>query len=224
MKHYSIVNTLGKVKSMSTRRYDSSRRQEGAARTRQQILDAGRALFMERGYAATTMGEVSARAKVAPATANAAFGGKAGLLKRLVDVGIAGDDEDIPVSERDAALQISAEPDPRRQCAMMAELVTEIHQRLAPLDDVLQQASGVDEQVRDEVARSRNGRRQGMQEFVDSIDPAALRPDLNRDRAADIVWALTEPRLFMGLVHERGWSPADFSAWLSGQLTAALLR
>ena len=70
------------------------------------ILDAGRELFVEQGYAATTMGDVAARAEVAPATANAAFGGKAGLLKQLVDVGIAGDDEDIPVSERDVAMQI----------------------------------------------------------------------------------------------------------------------
>ena len=224
MKHYSIVNTLKKVQHMSTRRYDSSRRQEAAARTRQQILDAGRELFVERGYAATTMGEVAARAQVAPATANAAFGGKAGLLKRLVDVGVAGDDEDIPVSERDVALQISAQSDPRRQCVMMADLVTEIHQRLAPLHEVLQQASGVDEQVRDEVARSQKGRRQGMQEFVDTLHPTALRPDLDHDRAADIVWALTEPRLFIGLVHERGWSPDEFSAWLAAQLTAALLR
>jgi AcrR family transcriptional regulator len=209
---------------MSTRRYDSSRRQEAAARTRTQILDAGRELFVHRGYAATTMNDIAARANVAPATANAAFGGKAGLLKRLFDVGIVGDDEDIPVSEREVARKVAAESDPRRQCALLAAFVTEVHQRLAPLHGVLIQASGVDDQVREEAAREQKRRRQGMQEFVDLLAPSALRTDLDQDRAADVVWALTDPRVYIGLVQERGWTPDDFTDWLTEQLASALLR
>ena len=209
---------------MSTRRYDSSRRQEAAAQTREQILDAGRALFIEHGYAATTMNEVAARADVSVATANAAFGGKAGLLKRLIDVGIAGDDEDIPVSERDVARDIAAESDARTQCQLLARFVTDVHQRLAPLNDVLQQASGVDDQVRRAVLVEQQGRRTGMGEFVASLSSDALRSGLDPDAAADMAWALTEHRLYIGLVHERGWSDEAFAGWLGDQLAAALLR
>ncbi len=210
---------------MSSRSYDASRRQQGAARTREQILEAGRALFIERGYAATTMNDVAQSAGVAPATAAAAFGGKAGLLKRLVDVGITGDDEDVPVSEREVARQVAAASDDAgRQCELLAAFVTEVHERLAPLHEVLLQASGVDEQVRDQVTRGQQGRRVGMAEFVSLIDPARLKQGMDADTAADVVWALTDPRLYTGLVGERGWTSESYASWLVSQLRSALLR
>jgi AcrR family transcriptional regulator len=210
---------------MSSRSYDASRRQEGAARTREHILAAGRALFIEHGYAATTMNDVAQSAGVAPATAAAAFGGKAGLLKRLVDVGITGDDQDVPVSEREVARQVAAASDDAgRQCELLAAFVTEVHQRLAPLHEVLTHASGVDEQVQDLMTRTQQGRRAGMAEFVALIRPDRLKQDLDGDAAADIVWALTEPRLYTGLVGERGWTDEQYEAWLVSQLTTALLR
>ncbi|HEX5017841.1 MAG TPA: TetR family transcriptional regulator [Actinomycetes bacterium] len=208
---------------MSTRRYDSSRRKEAAAQTKHQVLEAGRHLFLERGYAATTMSDVAARARVSAATANAAFGGKAGLLKRLIDVSIVGDEEDVPVSERAIAREVAAETDPRRQCQMLAAFVAGVHQRLAPLMEVMHQAAGADDQVRAQASKGQEGRRQGMAEFVALISPEALRPGLDADRAADIVWALTEHRLFVGLVHERGWSIEEYTAWLGDQIATALL-
>lgn len=210
---------------MSSRSYDASRRREGAARTREQVLEAGRALFVEHGYVATTMNDVAQRAGVAPATAAAAFGGKAGLLKRLVDVGITGDDEDVPVSEREVARHVAAASDDAgRQCELLAAFVTEVHERLAPLHEVLMQASGVDEQVRDLVMRGQQGRRAGMAEFVALIDPARLKQGMDADTAADVVWALTDPRLYTGLVGERGWTNENYTSWLVSQLRSALLR
>jgi AcrR family transcriptional regulator len=209
---------------MSTRRYDSTRRQQAAARTRIEILDAGRQLFISRGYAATTMSDVAARAGVAPATAAAAFGGKAGLLKRLVDVGVAGDDEDVPVSEREVAQRIAATTDAVQQCEMLAAFVTDVHERLAPLHDVLMQASGIDDDVRQELAREQERRRAGMAEFSALVDAGALKPELDGERAADVAWALTEPRLYVGLVQERGWTKKQYRLWLGAQLVAGLLR
>lgn len=185
------------------------------------MLDAGRALFVERGYAGTTVADIARVAGVAPATVAAAFGGKAGLLKRLVDVGIAGDDAPIAVNDRDIARQVSAEPDPRRQLALLTGFITEVHGRLADLHDVLAQASGVDEQVRSELAREQARRRIGMAEFVARVDPAALAVD--RETAADAIWALTEPRLYLGLVRERQWTPEQYRGWLTAQLAAAVL-
>lgn len=206
---------------MSRRPYDSSRRRQAAAAARTAMLDAGRALFVERGYAGTTVADIANAAGVAPATVAAAFGGKAGLLKRLVDVGIAGDDAPIAVNDREIARQVSAEPDPRRQLDLLAGYVTEVHGRLAELQDVLVQASGVDEQVRNEAAREQARRRIGMAEFVARVDRAALAVD--PETAADVIWALTEPRLYLGLVRERRWTPERYRGWLSAQLAAAVL-
>lgn len=184
-------------------------------------MDAGRALFVERGYAATTVVDIATVAGVAPATVNAAFGGKAGLLKRLVDVAIVGDDEPVPVSERDIARRIAAEPDPRRQIELLVESLAETHDRLADLDDVLTQAAGADERVRSERVRDQQRRREGMREFVALVRPTALAVDA--ETAADVVWALTEPRLYLGLVRERGWTVERYRQWLVEQLTSGLL-
>ena len=210
---------------MSRRTYDSTRRQQQAAATRVAIMDAGRRLFVDRGYAATTVADIASVAGVAPATVNAAFGGKAGLLKRLVDVGIAGDDDDVPVSDREVAQQVAAaSDDPLRQIELLAAFHTEVQERLAPLEEVLMQASGVDEQVRGQIARNQADRRTGMGEFVALVDPTRLKQGLDADTAADVVWALMDPRLYTGLVRERGWTSEQYQQWLVGQLATALLR
>jgi AcrR family transcriptional regulator len=165
--------------------------------------------------------DIAAEAGAAPATVNAAFGGKAGLLKRLIDIAIAGDDEPIPVSEREIARLVAAEPDPRRQIALLVDSLAETHERLAELHDVVAQASGTDQEVRAEQVRGQQRRRSGMAEFVALVKPDRLAVDA--ETAADIVWALTEPRLYLGLVRERGWAKERYRLWLCQQLEAALL-
>jgi hypothetical protein len=86
------------------------------------------------------------------------------------------------------------------------------------------QASGIDVEVRQEVAREQERRRAGMAEFTALIDSGSLKTELDVDRAADVAWALTEPRLYVGLVRERGWTNDQYRQWLSAQLVAGLLR
>ncbi len=59
-------------------------RMTGAQR-RQQLLDIGRALFAERGYEATSIEEIAARAKVSKPVVYEHFGGKEGLYAVVVD-------------------------------------------------------------------------------------------------------------------------------------------
>jgi AcrR family transcriptional regulator len=170
------------------------------------------------------MGEVASRAGVAPATAAAAFGGKAALLKQLVDIAIVGDDEPIPVRERQVAADVAASSDPREQIELLGSFITEVHGRVAALLEVMQQASGSDPEVFADLGRLQRGRHEGMAEFVGLIDSAALADGLGPERSADIVWALTDSRVYRGLVNERGWSSAEYSVWLVDQLSHALLR
>ncbi len=52
---------------------------------REQLLDVGRALFAERGFDATSVEEVAARAKVSKPVVYEHFGGKEGLYAVVVD-------------------------------------------------------------------------------------------------------------------------------------------
>ena len=63
-----------------------TRRDEYAQATRQAILDAARKLFAERGYFATKVDDIAAKARVAPATVYAVTGGKYGLLTELIRI------------------------------------------------------------------------------------------------------------------------------------------
>ena len=83
-----------------SRVYDSPRRREQALATRRAILDAARALFIERGYVATTIDAIAASATVSPETVYSTFGTKGSLLSALVDVSIAGDDDATPILDR----------------------------------------------------------------------------------------------------------------------------
>src|SRR6516225_1423420 len=99
----------------SGRPYDSSRRQAQARQTRAATLAAARARFLDHGYAATTIGQIAADAGVSVETVYKAFANKAGLLKAIFDVAIVGDDEPIPLEQREMVARINAEPDGRKK-------------------------------------------------------------------------------------------------------------
>src|SRR5436853_7868571 len=61
-----------------------SRRLTAAAR-RAQLIDIGRMLFAKRGFEATSVEEIAARAKVSKPIVYEHFGGKEGLYAVLVD-------------------------------------------------------------------------------------------------------------------------------------------
>src|SRR5260370_25260781 len=74
------------------RQYTSTLRQAQASQTRARILDTAQRLFTQRGYAATTMEVIASEAGVATDTVYSAFGTKAGLLHKMLDVRGGGDD------------------------------------------------------------------------------------------------------------------------------------
>jgi AcrR family transcriptional regulator len=100
------------------RRYDSSRRQAQARLTRRSILTAAQDLFLERGYAGTTVAEVAEAAEVSIETVYKAFRNKSGLVKGLFDVAIVGDDQPIPMLQREGVAKMREEPDPRQKLLM----------------------------------------------------------------------------------------------------------
>ena len=63
------------------------------ASTRLVVVEAARRLFLERGFAATTVPAVAAEAAVSVQTVYKVFGTKARLAKAVFDVSMAGDDE-----------------------------------------------------------------------------------------------------------------------------------
>jgi AcrR family transcriptional regulator len=207
-----------------SRTYDNSGRAAHAQETRRRAVAVAYELLLDKGYAATKLSDVAARAGVSVETIYKGFGSKAALTKQVYDVTLAGDDEPVPMSERPEIKAIVDEPDPRRKAALYAALGRRLGERLGSLLAVLLRARGADPDLEAFARTIAEERLAGSGAFVGLLaDAGALRPGLDSARARDLLWALTSPELYQLLVIERGWSPDEYESWLATAITDALL-
>lgn len=197
------------------------RRQEQARQTRRAVLECARDLFVAKGWEATTIDQIAAQAGVSRPTVFA-VGSKAELLRLVRDLALAGDDEELTVSQRASAQQVLAEPDARRAADLLAEHVTAVVERYAPVDAVLRQAAGRDEELAALWRTSEEQRRTGAALFVHHLASSADLA-LPREQAVDVLWLLMAPDQYTRLVSDRGWPRRRFVAWLGSAIRALLL-
>src|SRR5512135_3161620 len=82
------------------RRYHSPLRAEQAEQTRGRILLAARRLFVQQGFAGTTVAAVAHAAGVSSDTIYASLGGKRGLLEGVLERAISGLDDPSSLPEQ----------------------------------------------------------------------------------------------------------------------------
>ena len=213
-----------KRKRVKRRRYESSTRAEGAQQTRQRILAAARALFVERGYAGLTMAAVAEESEVALDTIYATIGRKPQLVRLLVETAISNTDQAVPAEQRDYVLEIRAASSARDKLAIYARAITAVQGRLAPLVRALEAAADAEPELATMWREIRERRARNMKLFAAELAATGeLRSDLAVDRVADIVWAMNGHELYSLLVEQRGWSADDFATWLSDAWARLLL-
>jgi AcrR family transcriptional regulator len=199
----------------------------GQARTRlarTAVVQAAGALFLGRGYAATTIEAISDLSEVSPATVYRLFSSKLGILKALLDVAIAGDDQDIPLPDRPHARALLADPDPRKKLAGFAGISRGIMSRAEPVYRILVSAAGSDPDAAALLAEQTRQRDQGQAQIARSLARAgALRRGLRERDAADIIHTLMSPEVYRLLVGDRGWPPEKYEQWLKDTLISQLL-
>jgi AcrR family transcriptional regulator len=199
----------------------------GQARTRlarAAVVRAARTLFLERGYAATTIEAISEESQVPPATVYRLFSSKLGILKALLDVSIAGDDQVVPLQDRPHARALFTDPDPRNQLSGFAGMTSGIMSRAEPVYRILVSAAGSDPDAAALLAGQARQRQHGQAQIARSLARAgALRPKLRERDAADIIHALMSPEVYRLLVCDRGWPPERYEQWLKEILISQLL-
>jgi AcrR family transcriptional regulator len=200
------------------------RRELKARATRHRILDAAEALFIRDGYAATAIAAIAAAADVAVQTVYAGFGTKRAILAELLAARTVGDDDSKALSDRAEWRAMEDETDPRRQIAALAAIATRIGGRLAGLYEVMAGAAGSDPEIAAMYRQRQQARHQDQHRVAELLaDRGALRPGLPAARAADIIWAIANPRTQHALVAERQWPAAEYESWLADLLAASLL-
>ena len=206
------------------RRYDSSRRQEQARHNRWAVLQAARQLFLERGFAATTMPAIASTAGVSVQTVYKAFGNKPRLAKAVFDVAMAGDDEPVPMLQRASLGRVRDERDPRQRFRLYGEFLAEVAPRHVPVQLVIRDAASSDPEAQAVWAELQAERLNGMMLFARALhDDGNLRPGISISEARDVLWTYNSAELYQLLAIERGWSPKRYGRWIADALIAALV-
>ena len=206
-----------------SRKYDSSRRQEQARQTRLDILRAATALFVEQGYARTTIADVAGAAGVSPETVYSAFRNKATLLHRAWDITVGGDDEEIVFHERPEVMAIRSEPDLAKRLRLHAAFATKTAHRITPLLLALQAAAGAEPAAAAMLAEVDRQRLAGMTLMAqESAKTGQLA--VTEDECRDFLWSMTDGTLWHRLVQERGWPEDKYVQWLRDLWVSVLVR
>lgn len=199
------------------------KRAERSRRTRAKVIEAARELFVAQGYGATSLQEVADRAGVAVQTVYFVFRNKRTLFKDVVDTSIAGDAEPVAIMDREWFRAACAEPTAAGQLRAHIRGTHEILGRVAPIMPLIAAAAATDPEI--------------AAQWPDGPDPrytvqhaaaAALagkpdaRPGLSVEMAADLLFGLLSPQLYLIFVRDRGWSPDTWEEWARTALTSQL--
>jgi AcrR family transcriptional regulator len=204
------------------RKYFSAVREEQAARTRTRILDAASDLFLERGYARTTMKDIATQADVARDTVHAIFGSKAQVLTALIDQRLVPDDSVANVTQRPDALAIRDEVDQRQQIELFAGFLAGISTELRPVFEILRTASAVEPEMAKVFEEMDRFRMKNMQTYARWI--AARGPlRVSTRRAGEMIWAIASPDVARMLCDEIGWTESQHARWIADTLIRTLL-
>lgn len=200
-----------------------TRNEIAAEATQRVIVEAAARLFQESGYQATSMTAIAREAGVAVQTIYNAVGSKRDVLSRVLDFAAAGDEAPRAVP---AFMQERTEnaTDGRAIVAQIVEFWRGALPRTAPVLGIIRQGAALDPEVaalevqRAEQRLGNYGRAARL-----LAERGLLRPGLDEDEAAAIIFAVGHPDLYRFLVTDHGWSSDRWVAWVSGTLESALL-
>ncbi|GBF06305.1 transcriptional regulator, TetR family [Deinococcus aerius] len=191
-------------------------RQRQALATQGLIVDAARALFLQRGYAATTIDDIARGAGVAVSTVYSVFGNKRGIFRAIREAWHQ------TSRQRDLTQEALMQEEPARRLELMAHLTRRQWETGAEMVQIYQSAAKSDPEANAELQRALAGRRSGQRHFIEK-SAHMLRPGLGVERASAVLQALTLFEVYRELVGEAGWTPDEYEVWLARTLQQQLL-
>ena len=178
-------------------------------------MKAARRLFSARGYGRTTMEAVAAGAGVSVATVYLAFRTKLGLLSALL--------ADAAEDPRLDVQQVVAAKSAEQRAALGARNIRELHERTGTITALLRAGVGNDARLEKLWDKWQAGHLAAVAQVARQIAATGeLRPDLNADDAADVLYVLTGSETYRQLLIERRWSGARYEEWLAESMRRLL--
>src|SRR5262249_10361728 len=138
---------------------------------------------------------------------------KAGVLKALFDVSVAGDDEPVPMVQRDVIQNVANETEATRKLEMYAEHLAAMMPRTAPIQLLARDGAASSPDAGEVWKQMRKETLAGMTMFAsDLAGTGQLR--VSAKEARDVLWTYHAPEVYELLVLERGWSAARYGKFL----------
>jgi AcrR family transcriptional regulator len=190
------------------------------ADTEERILAAARGLFLRDGYAATTLAAVADAARVGHRTVYVRFGTKAALIKRVVDVAVAGDTRPIDVVSRDWFQAALTAPSRAERVAAYASASAGLMARAGDLIAIAQQAEPVEPAIAAAARAGREGTRDAVRLFCTKLRDDGLLP-----AGSDLTWLagtaslLSQAQTYLLGRDTLGWTSDQYQQWLASTLS-----
>ncbi len=206
------------------RKYDNSRRSADASARQRSIVEAATALFVEQGFGATSIDQIAAAADVSPQTIYGTYGSKAAVLSRAIDIALVGDFDEIPLIQRAPVLAETSGKQHRLHFETGARFVRAIHERVASLMRIMEQAASTDPGLEELRTRLVHQMRANCAVWIAQLGPKALRPGLSEAQATDVMVTAQAPYLYSAFTVDLGWTPDRYEEWLAHAMPRLLLR
>lgn len=191
-------------------------RQRQALETQRLIIEAAKTLFLEQGYALTTIQAIAAQAGVAVSTVYSIFTNKRGILKAIRETW------HLTSQVRDIYKRAKLESDPARRLELYAHANRRQWETGGAMVAIYTSAAAADPEAAAELQTALSGRRKSVSAWLEETVPS-LKPDLTFEQICAIYLAVTRAEVYQELVEEWGWTPDAYEAWLAGALKQQLL-
>jgi AcrR family transcriptional regulator len=189
------------------------------ADTEERILAAARGLFLRDGYAATTLAAVADAARVGHRTVYVRFGTKAALLKRVVDVAVAGDTRPIDVISRDWFQTALTAATLAERVAACASGSSALMARAGDLIAIAQQAEPVEPAIAAAAQAAREATRDAVRLFCTRLRDDGLLPNgCDVGWLADTASLLSQAQTYLLGRDTLGWTSDQYQHWLASTL------
>lgn len=196
-------------------------RREQAAATRERIVRAALAEFIQDGFIGARMADIAERAGVAVQTVYFTFHTKGELLEACFDFAVLGPDQLPPESQPFYAELLTARSG-RSAIRAFARGNTAINERSAAIKEVAAAASH-DPDAAAVVAHSEKLRHEGYSRVAEFIEGRfGLRPGISINEAADVMFVLGSGATHLAL-RRLGWSEERVAEWVADVLANRML-
>ena len=183
------------------------------------IVAAAHRLFLDRGFAGTTIEAIAVEAGVAVQTIYNVVGVKSAVLEAVLDIAAAGVGS--PGSVRQIMERRTADAaDLASLVGVLAEWFIEVHGRTAEVFRVIRDAAAVDADI---AALDRRRARVRFDNYTLAAAALASRrgaDPVDSEALAAGIWSIGSPQTYRFLVLEQRWSVDRYRRWVVSTLTA----